>query len=60
MAIPTSPGSKQMMLDQFIKSMRPIWPNLTKKETPMDYMNRRVVLLEQTFYRVFGVNHEQD
>lgn len=41
MAIPASPESKQILEHMFKKAMKPIWPNLVKRETKMDYIVRR-------------------
>lgn len=37
MATPTTKESQAILKDLFIESIRPIWPNLIKRETPMKY-----------------------
>lgn len=48
MATPTTKAAVDMMEKSFLKSIQPIWPNLTKRQTAMEFKSfNRVSLCGQ-------------
>lgn len=49
MATITDKSTEQVVVSKFLKSTQPIWPNLTKRETPLSYMCRQYFKKQREF-----------
>jgi len=50
MALPNNPAAEKIAVEFFLKSIKPIWPNLTKKQTEGEFWARRQTIRQQKFY----------